>query len=228
MAALAAREVSTETIVADIARKRKARIKRIAASIARYDGILRNNLSAERRAAVIDNRGYWVKILSDLTTTEQEMNRRNEAPMAAPPSPGWRLIAKRRFQNATHVFDAGCSVEPAQLGKNFASMLTGHYVAWVPPNDATFKAPRDLPPPAPPQKPNPKVEIVHHDDVLESWRRTWRAMAEKCGGDAARAKDLLMAHDRGSELFRRATAVWVDREAARLGQISVSAPMGAF
>jgi len=157
---------------------------------------------------------------------DETMRRHDDSPVAVPPGAGWRLVAKRRFQTATQIFDVGCAVEVAQLGKNFAALLGSHFVGWVPPSTLITVKAKPLPAPPAPAKGNPPVEIVHDADVVASWRKTVSLMTDRCGGNAARARDLLLANPVASEIYLRATRVWCVAEAKRQGVVSVSPSPG--
>ena len=98
------------------------------------------------------------------------------------------------------------------------ALIASHSVEWVPPSTAITATPVELPRgTSPPQRGNPKVEIVPADDAIESWRRSLRRMTELCGGDHAKGKDLLVGDPRGSELFLRATRIFCDAAEKRNG-----------
>ncbi len=129
-----------------------------------------------------------------------------------PPHSGWRLIVRRQFSTATEKFPVGSEVSADQLGRNFRVFLSGHFVEWQPPSGAAIVVkPVKLPPPPAPAGPNPKAEIIADDDAVICWRKSVSSLAATCGGDIAKAKDLLLLTASGSELFRRAAKIHAGR-----------------
>jgi hypothetical protein len=155
------------------------------------------------------------------TTTMLRKHNSDFSPVPAG-APGLVLVARRQFTAGGTIFPVGSEVPVAALGKNFAAMLASHYVAYQPPGDKPLAKRRAAPPPVPPQKNPPVVVVSDLDGPLANWRATLRGMVEKCGGDSARAKDLLMANRAASELHAVAVRSWCDGEARRLNVVSVS------
>ena len=159
-------------------------------------------------------------------TEDESMRRQDEMVVATLPGPGLQLVVRRQFQNGRHVFPVGSIIaDVTTLGKNYTTLLAGHFLEWRPSDAKPPAQARALPPPPAPPKPNPRVEIVEDPDVVTSWRKTLALTAERCGDDFGKARDLLAAHREGSALFLRATKVWCEQTAQARGVVSV-APEG--
>ena len=161
--------------------------------------------------SAVDQRGHLRGPLK-----EAKMLKRFDDPVASSaPGKGMILVARRRFTAGNEVYQVGTPVEPAALGRNFQSFLNNRFVAWVPaPDKRALKAmpqPVELPKPAPAQKPNPRVVLSNAHDPVEAWRESLATMTGKCSGDRARATDILLRDERGSELYLRAQRVFYQR-----------------
>lgn len=192
-----------------------------------------NRFKVFRGAVLVD--GVSRRVAEQLANREisveeaQETMRKHgheDSPIAAPGA-GWRLVAKRQIQTTGKIYPVGAEVPVAALGKNYAALLSSHFVGWVPGGtEITVKA-RKLPPPPARPKGNPAVQIVDvPNDPVASWKQTLQRMTALCDGDAGRADCLLMANEVASELFRRATRLWCIAEAKRQGVQSVSPSPG--
>lgn len=152
---------------------------------------------------------------------EAEMRKMMDDPVSAA-GPGLQLVVRRQFVAGNICYPVGSVVTDVRvLGPGYSALMAGHYLEWKPSDRPPAQA-RPLPPASPPQKPNPKIEIVDDADVVASWRKTLALTAERLDGDFGRARDLLMAHRDASALFLRATKIWTDAEAKRRGVVSVS------
>jgi hypothetical protein len=188
------------------------RVAELLERIAKLDLALATERDAVRRGKLQRQKHHARECLQG----ENDMRRMNEpAGSVAPPAPNWVLVCRRQFQAGGNLYPVGSVVDVADLGRNYRSLLSSGYCEWQPPRALSVKA-RPLPPAQAAAPPNPTVEIVHDaDDVVLSWRRTLDAMTERCGGNRARAEDLLLLDNAGSELFRRATRVRAERENRR-------------
>lgn len=134
--------------------------------------------------------------------------------MVAAPHQGWVLIARRRIQSDHQIYDVGCEVPPAALGRNFQALLDARFVGWVPSNETSrAKPPRRAAPPEPARRPNPPILIVADRDAVTSWKKSVVQMTKLTGGDRVRARDLLLADDAGSRLFLKAARIAAERGA---------------
>jgi hypothetical protein len=157
-------------------------------------------------------------------TRENEAMRaaRDEMVPVTLPGPGLQLTVRRQFTAGSVVYPAGSIISDIRvLGPGYSALMSGHYLEWRPGNSKPVAKARALPPPTP-EKPRPAVEIIADPDPVASWHRSLESMTEKCDGNAARAKDMLLAHREGSALYLRAQKVWCDGEAKRRGVVSVS------
>jgi hypothetical protein len=164
-----------------------------------------------------------------LAHVEEKMLRRDEDPAAVNmPAEGWRLIARRQFQVNGQVVPVGAEVPVSALeGRNLAALLSGHFVSWQPPGNKPLAKARVLPAPKP-EPPRPAVELIDDPDPVASWRRSLESMTAKCGGNAALAKDLLLANRTAQELYKLACRSWADAEAKKRNTTSVSPSLGGF
>jgi len=155
--------------------------------------------------------------LSILKNVEGKLMNRNQRAAAlepidtTPPGQDFWLRVRRQFTAGGKIYDPGNRVEPVTLGANLKVFISSQICEWTAPNIRPTGAPRDVPPPAPPI-PNPPVTIIDDPDVVESWRKSLRAMTEAFNGDHGRARDSLLHSDAGGELYRRAAKVLADRE----------------
>jgi hypothetical protein len=137
-----------------------------------------------------------------------------------------RLLVRRQINAAGKTFPVGSEITIAQLGPNYRSFLSSHYVEWMPvPDSASLPRPRDMAPPAPPPPPPPrpnKASIVYDADAVVSWRLSLQAMTRVCNGDAKRAEDLLLSIPEGRQLYMTATRIACKEEARRRDVWSVS------
>jgi hypothetical protein len=152
----------------------------------------------------------------------ETMRRHDETVVATLPRAGLELTVRRTFVAGNVRYPVGSIVKDISvLGRGYASLMAGHFLEWRPGDGKAVAKAHTLPAPAP-EKPRPAVEIIDDPDPVASWRRTVALMTERCDGNQARAKDLLLAHREGSALFLRATKIWTDSEAKRRNVVSVS------
>jgi hypothetical protein len=128
-------------------------------------------------------------------------------------------VVQRQLKLGGRIFDRGCEVTAAELGRNLESFLRTGSVSYLPRNRAAagVNKPRDLPAPTPPR---PKVEvcIVHDPDPRISWRKSWAETAKRSGCDPETAKNLLFGTDRGSRLYMLATRIDAEHETKLAGR----------
>jgi hypothetical protein len=148
------------------------------------------------------------------------MRANNEPPTTAPAN--FVLVAKRELKLGGVLYPCGAQIPVSACGRNFEAMLNNRSIAWTLPSDRPTPTARVLPT-SPPPVPKPKVEIILvGDDVVASRAATKAAMTEKCGGDSARALDLLMGDPGARDLWKCADRVECEREAQRRKVISIS------
>ncbi len=126
--------------------------------------------------------------------------------MVAAPHEKWILIVRRRLRANDTVYDVGCSIEPAALGKNYQALLDARFVMWQPGQVGNAK-PRAAPPTSPPQAPNPPIVIVPDLDPVSSWKKSVAAMTKLMGGDQSRARSWMLTDDKASRLYQRAARI---------------------
>lgn len=131
------------------------------------------------------------------------MRRFDEVAATALPA-GGGFVVKRQINGVDKVWPVGSTIPSAEFYRmrNHAALLSSHYVAFTDGASSVVQA-RPLPAPDKPQV-NAKVEIVHHSDVIESFRQTYRDAISRFGGDAARARDALLADPATRDLYYRA------------------------
>lgn len=172
-----------------------------------------------RRSAAHRVRYWRQRILSEL---EGNVRHNNEAVSMVGP-PGFVLVAKRQVTISDTVYPVGAVVpiEALAVVGNFQALLDGRFLAWVAASNKPRSQPRALPP-APPAPKRPEIEIIAGSDALDSWRKTKSAMAEKLGGNASLAEDILLGDPRCRALYLDAVRVGCKAEAQRRGTWSVS------
>jgi hypothetical protein len=203
----------SEERIAQRARKESARLRRAAARKG-------PEKARDLEAQAVEMDRFALEIEQKLRReqiTEDGGMRKNDEPVQTmvPPGENWRLIARRRFTAVNAVYDVGAIVEPAALGRNFRYFLSNHFCEWMPPNPANgTRGPRELPPPGPPPKERPAIEIIEGDDPVESWKRTLETHGRKLG-DYGVARDLLLSNPAASEIYGRAVRSWCERARLR-------------
>lgn len=157
-----------------------------------------------------------------IKTREIEAMRKHEMVPVTLPAAGLELRVCRQFQNGTHVFPVGSVIiDVGALGKNYTTLLAGHFLDWKPSDGKPPAQARTSP--APKAEPvRPAVALIDDPDPVRAWKLSVQSMTEKCGNNAALARDLLLAHREGSALYLRAQKIWCDSEAKRRGVVSVS------
>jgi hypothetical protein len=133
------------------------------------------------------------------------------------------LVAKRTLNIGSKRYPVGSILNPNEIPpRNLAALIDGRGAAWAQKQTHRhYPEPIDLPKPEAPL-PNPKPEIVHDNDVTDSWRFTENEMTKACGGNRALARDILFSDANCRDLYKRATVEQTKRVAARLGVPSVS------
>jgi hypothetical protein len=156
----------------------------------------------------------WAE-MRGMSGTEQEEN-----PMQ--PQPGWVLICKRQLVTRDKIYPVGSAVPLEAVAHRLQTLLDARFVYWTPPPDRQLAQPRDLPAQQPATQTRPTtIEIISDSDPVVSWKKTKEKMTEACGGDAARALDMLVATPAGAALFKLATQMATAAEARKQGRVSV-------
>src|SRR5262249_44558575 len=133
------------------------------------------------------------------TMVKQTSASSTTAPLTAP-YPGWMLTASRAITIANEVYSRG-EIVPFEAMRNAKAMIDSGAIAWGP--TGRPHTPRPLPPPAPPARPHPRIEIGGDDltgDPIEAVRRVLARYAEH-GVPAKVAMDLMIASDSGASLL---------------------------
>jgi hypothetical protein len=133
------------------------------------------------------------------------------------------LVAKRALTVGNKRYPVG-SILPANRipQKTLGALLDSRGAQYQPRvADRAYSEPVDLPKPVA-APPNPKPEIVHDNDIVDSWFFTENAMTKACNGNRALARDILFSDASCRDLYQRAQREQCARVAKRLGRPSVT------
>jgi hypothetical protein len=131
------------------------------------------------------------------------------------------LVAKRSTNIDGRRYGPGSVLPAGRIPpRALQAMIDSRGAMWMPKSDF-HPQPTDLPKPVA-ATPQPKPEIVHDNDIVDSWFFTENAMTKACNGNRALARDILFSDASCRDLYVRAQKEQCARVAKRLGRPSVS------